>query len=54
MKITGRPILEDQFKWQPALLLTMIKEIEKICPEEGMIETLRQLEPGTNNSQLHG
>jgi ribonuclease HI len=38
MKVCGQTILSDPFKWTPGLLLEMIHEIDKICPEEGMLE----------------
>jgi hypothetical protein len=37
MKICGLTTLPEQFTWTPAILLLMIKEIEKICPEEGQL-----------------
>jgi hypothetical protein len=37
MRICGQTILPDPFKWTPNTLLTMIREIEKICPEEGQL-----------------
>jgi hypothetical protein len=37
MKICGLPILPEPFGWTPATLLSMIKEIENICPEEGQL-----------------
>jgi hypothetical protein len=35
MKILGVTTLNENFEWKPQQLLAMIKEIEKICPEEG-------------------
>jgi ribonuclease HI len=37
MKICGQPILPEIFKWTPIQLLAMINEIDKVCPDEGMI-----------------
>jgi hypothetical protein len=37
MKICGTIAYAEQFLWSPNLLLAMIKEIDKICPEEGTI-----------------
>jgi hypothetical protein len=34
MKICGKPTLNDNPNWAPGLLLQIIQEIEKICPEE--------------------
>jgi hypothetical protein len=31
--------LSDQFSWTPNQLLTMINEIDQICPEEGLFTT---------------
>jgi hypothetical protein len=47
MKICGRPILDTDFSWSPTQLLAMIKEIEKLCPEEGMVHDL-------TNTQMQG
>jgi hypothetical protein len=44
MKIYGTPVLNENFKWTPTQLLAMIKEIDKFCPEEGMVTD-------TNNTQ---
>jgi hypothetical protein len=38
MKICGKITLNEHFEWSPNTLLTMAKEIDKICPEEGPIE----------------
>jgi ribonuclease HI len=40
MRICGQPILGEEFAWTPSMLLAMIKEIDKICPEEGMVYDL--------------
>jgi hypothetical protein len=40
MRICGRPILDTYFSWTPTQLTAMIKEIEKLCPEEGMVYDL--------------
>jgi hypothetical protein len=32
----GKITLEEKFSWTPNQLLTIIKEIDKICPEEGL------------------
>jgi hypothetical protein len=37
MKICGLAILPELFVWTPAILLAMIREIEKLCPEEGQL-----------------
>jgi hypothetical protein len=46
MRICGQPILDENFKWTPATLIAMIKEIDKICPEEGMVYD-------SANTQMH-
>jgi hypothetical protein len=46
MRICGQQRLSDDFKWTPTMLLAMIKEIDKVCPEEGMIYD-------SNNTQTH-
>jgi ribonuclease HI len=46
MRVYGQPQLDKNFKWTPAQLLAMIKEIDKICPEEGMIQD-------SVNNQIH-
>jgi hypothetical protein len=38
MKTTGSLALPQQFTWTPHQLLTMIKEIDKVCLEEGMLD----------------
>jgi hypothetical protein len=38
MKVCGQTILSDPLKWTPGQLLKLIYEIDKVCPEEGMIE----------------
>jgi hypothetical protein len=53
LRIIGTPTLEENFKWSPSQVLAMITEIDKICPEEGMLETHRHLAPSTNDSQTH-
>jgi hypothetical protein len=37
MRILGTTQLQENFEWKPQQLLEMIKEIDKICPEEGML-----------------
>jgi ribonuclease HI len=37
MKTCGLPIFSDPFSWTPGQLLQMIHEIDKVCPEEGML-----------------
>jgi hypothetical protein len=44
MKTLGTAQLHEEFEWKPQQLLAMIKEIDQICPEEGMPSHL------TNNS----
>jgi hypothetical protein len=55
MRVYGQPLLDKNFKWTPAQLLAMIKEIDKICPEEGMIQDLvnNQIHDA-NREQVHG
>jgi hypothetical protein len=36
MKVCGLVTFSGKIQWTPTMLLTMIKEIEKICPEEGL------------------
>jgi hypothetical protein len=43
MKVCGLTILSEPFTWTPTTLLAMIREIEKICPEEGQLN-LRDIE----------
>jgi hypothetical protein len=33
----GLTTLPEPFTWTPAILLSVIREIEKICPEEGQL-----------------
>jgi ribonuclease HI len=40
MKIFGISILPEPFSWTPAMLLKMINEIEKVCPEEGHLNIM--------------
>jgi hypothetical protein len=35
MKILGKIVLPEKFEWSPHQLLSMTKEIDRICPEEG-------------------
>jgi hypothetical protein len=49
MTICGQTILPDPFKWTPNTLLTMIREIEKICPEEGQLN-INNIENNLSNS----
>jgi ribonuclease HI len=37
MRIIGTTQLQENFEWKPQQLLEMIREIDKICPEEGML-----------------
>jgi hypothetical protein len=46
MRICGQQIFSENFKWTPTMLLAMIKEIDKVCPEEGMV-----YDP--TNTQMH-
>jgi ribonuclease HI len=46
MRVCGQQRLSDNFKWTPTMLLAMIKEIDKVCPEEGMIYD-------STNTQMH-
>jgi hypothetical protein len=54
MKICGLTILPEPFTWTPTILLAMIREIEKICPEEGQLNIsdiehdLTNIDPSTN------
>jgi hypothetical protein len=36
MKICGETTFDEDFKWTPKQLLTMIATIDAICPEEGL------------------
>jgi hypothetical protein len=38
MKVCGQLMLPETFTWTPTMFLAMIKEIEKICPEEGQFD----------------
>jgi hypothetical protein len=40
MKTIGTMTLPQQFQWTPHQLLSMIKEIDRICPEEGALDPL--------------
>jgi hypothetical protein len=40
MKILCVTTLNENFEWKPQQLLAMIREIEKICPEEGTPDDL--------------
>jgi hypothetical protein len=46
MRVYGQPLLDANFNWTPAQLLAMIKEIDKICPEEGLLQD-------SVNNQIH-
>jgi ribonuclease HI len=46
-RILGVPTLNENFEWKPQQLLAMIKEIDKICPEEGSFDEM----PNDTNSQ---
>jgi hypothetical protein len=35
MRLFGKTMFEDRFEWSPKQLLNFIKEVDKICPEEG-------------------
>jgi hypothetical protein len=48
MKLWGKTTLPNEFTWTPAQLLTMIKEVDKICPEEGIQSSQPTEENGTN------
>jgi hypothetical protein len=39
MRLRGIVTLPNDFTWTPNQLLSMIKEIDKICPEEGLPNT---------------
>jgi hypothetical protein len=39
MRKLGKTTLDEEFKWTPSQLLTLITAIDKICPEESEIET---------------
>jgi hypothetical protein len=47
-KLWGKPNLSEGFSWSPTQLLEMIKEVDKICPEE------ITLDPQTNNDAQAG
>jgi hypothetical protein len=38
MKLWGKPILPNESIWTPTQLLDMIKEVDNICPEEGVLD----------------
>jgi hypothetical protein len=38
MKLWGKPNLSNEFTWTPTQLLKMIKEVDKICPEETTLD----------------
>jgi ribonuclease HI len=53
MKICGLTILPDQFAWTPASLLSMIREVGKICPEEGQLNTTEiELDLANNDNNV--
>jgi hypothetical protein len=37
MKVCGLITMPEKFEWTPTILLEMINEVDKICPEEGML-----------------
>jgi ribonuclease HI len=42
IRTTGQQILPDNFTWTPHMLLTMVNEIDKICPEIGTLDLQSQ------------
>jgi hypothetical protein len=40
MRRFGVTTLPEKFSWTPTTLLTMIHDIDKICPEEGTFDPL--------------
>jgi hypothetical protein len=42
MKVLGSQLLDQEFKWTPNQLLSMIHEIDKHIPEEGSTVTQAQ------------
>jgi hypothetical protein len=38
MKLWGKNTLPKEFTWTPNQLLEMIREVDKICPEEGTVD----------------
>jgi hypothetical protein len=54
MKIYGTPVLSKNFKWTPSQLLAMIKEIDKFCPEEGIVtDTDNNQTQNAGDEQVH-
>jgi hypothetical protein len=49
MKICGLATLPEPFGWTPVILLSMIWECEKICPEEGQLN-IEEIEHGIPNT----
>jgi hypothetical protein len=41
--------LSENFTWTPCTLLAVVREIDKICPEEGILD-LRDLDYGNRNT----
>jgi hypothetical protein len=37
MKTLDQVTLQENFEWTPSQLLAMIRRIDKICPEEGLL-----------------
>jgi hypothetical protein len=54
MKNFGTDVFQEKFTWTPTTLLTMIRDIDKVCPEEGTFDPLIH-EPNTDHEddQLH-
>jgi hypothetical protein len=52
MKVCGLTILPESFKWTPTILLAMIREIEKICPEEGQLN-IAEIDNDAMNTDAH-
>jgi hypothetical protein len=48
MKLWGKSLLPADFDWTPTQLLELIKEADKICPEEGMLD-LQSTDPRPND-----
>jgi hypothetical protein len=40
--------LYDKFEWTPKQLLTMIRKIHKICPEEDSLNTINEDNPAND------
>jgi hypothetical protein len=54
MRAIGIIALPEPLIWTPHQLLSLAKEIDKICPEEGMLDQLaNDRHPQTQNNTIH-